>query len=89
MLHPPIVSDEPHQISLACSDVYRLLALPKAGAAAPRKMLFYIASLPQLARTDWLRLEADVRKEVQKLKSETDDGDNHGIEPDRAALRIS
>ena len=89
MLHPPIVSDQPHKITLVCSDVYRLLASPKPGAAAPRKMLFYVASLRQLSRDDWLRLEAEVQREKLKLEAQTEDKHENSPEPDRAALRIS
>jgi len=67
MVHPPVLLAPP-KLVLVLADVYRLFAVPQAGAAAPRKVLFYLAALGQLRRDDWLRLECEVQREVDELR---------------------
>jgi hypothetical protein len=35
-----------------------------------KKVLFYLAALRQLERNDWLGIEHELRKEVERLKAE-------------------
>jgi hypothetical protein len=51
------------------SDLYRLYSTPKVGLVA-KKVLFYVAALRQLERQDWLRIERELRQEVDKLQAE-------------------
>lgn len=69
MLHPPITLDPPRAI-LVLDDVYALFASPKPGAAVPRKIAFYLASMKQLGRGDWLHVEAELKRETLKLEEE-------------------
>jgi hypothetical protein len=55
------------------SDVYRLYGIPKVGLVA-KKVLFYTAALRQLERQDWLRIERELRQEVDKLQAELGEG---------------
>nr|XP_031861499.1 uncharacterized protein CI109_003103 [Kwoniella shandongensis]KAA5528571.1 hypothetical protein CI109_003103 [Kwoniella shandongensis] len=71
LLHPPILASSSPKILLVLSDLYAHFSKPKAGGAVPRKLAFYIKALQSLERTDWLKLENDVRKEVEKLKAES------------------
>jgi hypothetical protein len=90
LLHPPIISDEHPRLFLVLSDLYRLFAIPKAGAAVPRKLLFYIAAMGQLNRVDWLGLEYEVEREIKKLEGELG-GEDQGVEDaglDRPAIQI-
>lgn len=66
MVHPPITTDPP-RLLLVLADLYRLLARPKIGPVA-KKLIFYTAALGQLDRQDWLRIEKDLGKEVEKLE---------------------
>lgn len=88
MLHPPLEADNHPTIFLILSDVYSIFSSPKAGAAAPRKLLFYIAALRQLNRGDWLKLEKEVDAETRKLQAELEPSESDGRDDDRPALRI-
>lgn len=35
-----------------------------------KKVLFYVAALRQLERQDWLRVEQDLAKEIDRLETE-------------------
>ena len=76
LCHPPITTDPP-RIHLVLADLYRLTitAKSKVGGHVAKKLLFYTAALKQLDRQDWLRIEQDLRKEVEKLESEIEDED--------------
>ncbi|ORX39316.1 hypothetical protein BD324DRAFT_619238 [Kockovaella imperatae] len=88
LIHPSLSLDEPNKVTLVCCDLYRLFVIPKPGAAAPRKLLFYIASLGQLLRADWLELEKEIRVEVQKLRAEVDSDIEQDKQTDRPALQV-
>ncbi|KAL1411161.1 hypothetical protein Q8F55_002111 [Vanrija albida] len=70
LLHPPITTDPPRAAS-ALDDLYALFARPKPGAAAPRKIAFYLAALGQVSRPEWLALEREVRRDADKLREES------------------
>lgn len=72
------------------SDAYSLFSKPKPKGAAPRKLLFYLAALKQLDRADWLDLEGEIRKEIEKLRNELEDGteETDDADVDRPALKI-
>ncbi|ORY28764.1 hypothetical protein BCR39DRAFT_533731, partial [Naematelia encephala] len=89
LLHPPLLTSVPPNIIVVLSDLYHLYSLPKAGAAVPRKLAFYIAALRSLKREDWLRLEREVQKESTKLRNEIDEVLDENVEEDRPALRIA
>lgn len=88
LLHPSIMIDTPPRILLLLSDVYNLFARPKPGAAVPRKVAFYLAALKQLSREDWLGLEREVQKEVEKLQEENQMDEREEEEPERPALKL-
>ena len=72
---------------LLLSDLHGLFAIPRAGAPA-RKLAFYLAAMGKLRREDWLKLEGEVRKEVEKLREETVSDEEVG-EDERSAVRIT
>jgi len=80
--------DTPPRILLLLSDVYNLFARPKPGAAVPQKVAFYLAALKQLSREDWLGLEREVQKEVEKLQEENQVDEREEEEPERPALKL-
>jgi hypothetical protein len=63
--------------------MYRLFSKPKAGAAIPRKLIFYISALRSLDRSAWLRLEEELESEIRKLEGEVGDNEDIGGEVDR------
>ena len=80
--------DTPPRLFLLLSDMYQVFARPKVGAAVPRKIVFYLAALKQLSREDWLRIEGEVQKEVNKLQAENNGEASDGDEPERPALKL-
>jgi hypothetical protein len=83
------MADSPPLVSLALSDLYRLYANPKPGAAVPRKLVFYLACLKQLGREDWLGLQRETDKELAKLQDELGDSEvREEGEEDRPTLRV-
>jgi hypothetical protein len=80
--------DTPPRLFLLLSDIYHVFAKPKAGAAVPRKLAFYLAALEQLSREDWLRVEREVQNEVEKLQGENEEEDEGEEEPERPALKL-
>jgi len=85
LLHPPILASEQPTIMLVLSDLYGLFSIPRQGGAA-KKLVFYVEALRELRREDWLRLENEVRKEVDKLRSENV---KEKESDDRPAVKIS
>ncbi|ODN80965.1 hypothetical protein L202_03077 [Cryptococcus amylolentus CBS 6039] len=77
LLHPPITTPAYPRVLLILSDLYGLFTLPpgKVGGAVPRKVAFYVKALRQLDRAEWLQLESEIRKEVDKLEGESGDGE--------------
>ena len=55
---------------LVLSDLYSLFTVPRQVPAA-KKLTFYLAALKQSRREDWLRLEREILKDVDKLRDET------------------
>lgn len=69
LLHPPITMDPP-AVAGVLADLWRLFATPEPGASVPRKIAFYAAALGQMGRAEWLAVESEVRREVERLKAE-------------------
>jgi hypothetical protein len=87
LVHPPITTDPP-RIHLALSDLYRLFSRNKIGPAS-KKLRFYLAALRQLDRQDWLGVERELRKEVDRLQSELGNNENTDEEaPTRERLLL-
>ncbi|WVQ73782.1 hypothetical protein IAR50_003362 [Cryptococcus sp. DSM 104548] len=88
LLHPPITTPAYPRVLSVLSDIFHLFTVPpgKVGGAVPRKVAFYVKALRQLDRTEWLRLESEIRKEVQKLEGES--GDGEAKEERREALEV-
>ena len=86
LVHPPITTDPP-RIHLALSDLYHLFARPKVGPAS-KKVLFYVAALRQLDRQDWLGMERELRKEVEKLEAELGEEGSESEQPSRDHLLL-
>lgn len=80
LIHPPITTDPPRVFSVL-GDIYQLCSSPKVGHIS-KKLLFYVAALHQLERQDWLRIEQDLAKEIDKLETElkTADAEAHSDE---------
>ena len=85
LLHPPLDTTHSHGVLVVLSDLWRMWAIPKAGAAVPRKLAFYFAALTQLGRTEWLRLENEVESEARRLEEEV----REDVEDDRPSVRTS
>jgi hypothetical protein len=85
MLHPPITLD-PSQAALVLADTYRILASPKPSkpGAEAKKVAFYRAAVGQIGRSDWLRLEREVQRDAEKLRTEM-----RKEEPVRESVQIS
>ena len=75
----------PPGILLLLSNLYGMMGQPKPTAAAPKKLLFYIASMRQLSRADWLQIEGELNKEIQLLQPDHEEGSPE----DRPALKVS
>ena len=88
MLHPSLEADKSPSILLVLSDLYQLFSRPKVGAAVPRKLLFYIAAMRRLSRSERLKVEREVEAEVRKLRGELQAEEPDGREDDRPALKI-
>ncbi|KAK4685742.1 hypothetical protein P7C73_g4402, partial [Tremellales sp. Uapishka_1] len=86
LLHPPLITTEFPKAFLVLSDLHYLYSTPKAGAAAPRKLAFYLSAIQQLHRQDWLRLEAEVKQELMRLQQEAEKEVDE--EEDRPKLKI-
>lgn len=88
LLHPPITTDPPRAY-LVLSDMYRLYAAPKAGAALPRKVSFYVAAVAQLSRADWLNVAGEVKREAERLRAEIPEEAEETEEAVRAAVLMT
>ena len=86
LVHPPITTDPP-RIQLVLSALYHLFSRPKVGPAG-KKVLFYLAALRQLERQDWLAVENDLRKEVERLRTELGEEGSETEEPSRDHLLL-
>ena len=86
LVHPPITTDPP-RIHLVLSDLYHLFSRPKVGPAG-KKVLFYLAALRQLERQDWLGIENELRKEVERLQAELGEEGLDTEEPSRDHLLL-
>jgi hypothetical protein len=86
LVHPPITTDPP-RIHLVLSDLYHLFSRPKVGPAG-KKVLFYLAALRQLERQDWLGIESELRKEVERLQTELGAEGSDTEEPSRDHLLL-
>ncbi|WRT69223.1 uncharacterized protein IL334_006207 [Kwoniella shivajii] len=75
LIHPPIITTSSPKIFNLLSDLYHLFSTPKAGGAIPRKIAFYFKSLQSLTRQDWLLLEREVERELNRLKDEDENVD--------------
>ena len=64
------MTTDPLRIQLVLADLFRLFSTPKATHVS-KKLLFYSAALGQLGRQDWLRIEAEVKKEAAQLEAES------------------
>lgn len=88
LLRPSIMADSPSPVVLALSDLYRLYANPKPGAAVPRKLVFYLACLKLLSRDDWLALQRETERELAKLQEELGEDGAFEATGDRPTLRL-
>lgn len=70
LFHPPITTDAPKATGVL-DDLYGLLATQRPAAVA-KKVVFYAAAMAQVPRDDWVRIETEVLKEVERLKGEMD-----------------
>jgi len=86
LVHPPITTDPP-RIQLVLSDLYHLFSRPKVGPAG-KKVLFYLSALRQLDRQDWLAVENELRKEVERLQAELGEEGSETEEPSRDHLLL-
>jgi hypothetical protein len=86
LVHPPITTDPP-RIHLVLSDLYHLFSRPKVGPAG-KKVLFYLAALRQLERQDWLVIENELRKEVERLQAELGEEGSETEEPSHDHLLL-
>jgi hypothetical protein len=78
---------DPPRIHLVLSDLYHLFSRPKIGPAG-KKALFYLAALRQLERQDWLAIESELRKEVERLQAELGEDVSETEEPSRDHLLL-
>ncbi|WVO15329.1 hypothetical protein L204_102985 [Cryptococcus depauperatus] len=87
LLFPPITSPSHPKILLLLSDIYSLFARPpgRVERAVPRKLAFYARSLEQLERREWLMIESEVRKTLDKLEEE---GESPKAQDEREGLKI-
>lgn len=67
--------------------MYRLFSRPKVNHIS-KKLLFYIAALKQLVRQDWLDIEKEMQKEIDKLEADSTETDTHEQVPQRDNLLV-
>lgn len=81
LLHPPLDTMVPCGCLWLLSDLHTLYNPTKSPNAGPvaRKLLFYIAALRKLDRKDWLKLEQEVQRELNKLRDES--GESGDLNP--------
>ncbi|WVW79523.1 hypothetical protein I302_101492 [Kwoniella bestiolae CBS 10118] len=87
LIHPPIAQPSLPKLFYILSDLYGLYSIPKAGGAVPRKLAFYFKALRSLSRSEWLSLEKQLERELDRVKSENDN-DSAQEPQDRRELKV-